>query len=289
MSPRGPCDGPRRLTRRPPKRTTAKILILAPVVVIVIVVVFALFLFVVVPFAPPCSRSQHRQFTITSARRKGGCFVIPTSPLGREWFKEINFPTPFFPFPWAWRGGAARCQRVFFDPRWLQEGFGELKMASNIAQHSLNMAQDSSQHASKRLQHRPNADSSDQGASPSQLKGNQCALPSRLFASDGLLGPQDGSKIPQEGPRRGPGWPQECPKAPQERPKRGPRGSFEGPDGGTLKESTRFLIDGLQDCPRTGSRPPRGPQESPKNASVAILAQATLAQVNFAQQLLWML
>ena len=24
--------------------------------------------------------------------------VNPTSPLGREWFREIPFPTPFFPF-----------------------------------------------------------------------------------------------------------------------------------------------------------------------------------------------
>jgi len=68
---------------------------------------------------------------------------------------------------------------------------------------------------------------------------------------------------PQEGPKR-------APRGAQERPKRAPRGSFEGSDGGRLKESTPFLIDSLQDCPRRASnadkRAPREPQERPKSA-----------------------
>ena len=83
-------------------------------------------------------------------------------------------------------------------------------------------------------------------------------LPSRLFASDGLLRPQEGSKMAQEGgPKRGPRLPQDGPKSAQERPKSAPSGSFEGFDGGTLKESTPFLIDGLQDGPKKASKAPR--------------------------------
>ena len=59
--------------------------------------------------------------------------VNPTSPLGREWFREpalFNpllplrrgvYPSPY-PLPWTWRGGFARCQSVLFGLRWRQEG-----------------------------------------------------------------------------------------------------------------------------------------------------------------------
>ena len=61
-------------------------------------------------------------------------------------------------------------------------------------------------------------------------------LHSRRFASDGLLRPQDGSKMAQEGPKRGPGGPQDRPKSAQDRPKSGPRGPqeahFRVPTGG---------------------------------------------------------
>ena len=60
-------------------------------------------------------------------------------------------------------------------------------------------------------------------------------LPSRLFASDGLPRPQDGSKISQESSKRGPGGLQDSPKSAQERPKSVPRGPqeaiFRAPDG----------------------------------------------------------
>ena len=68
---------------------------------------------------------------------------------------------------------------------------------------------------------------------------------------------QDGPRRPQERPRRAPRRPQERPRAPQEGPKRSPRCSFEGPDGGTEKESAPFLIDGPK-------RAPEGSQEGPK-------------------------
>ena len=55
-------------------------------------------------------------------------------------------------------------------------------------------------------------------------KENQCVLPSRLFASDGLLRPQDGPKMAQESPKRGPRGPQDGPKSAQERSKSAPRG-----------------------------------------------------------------
>ena len=57
-----------------------------------------------------------------------------------------------------------------------------------------------------------------------QLGKNLCLLPSRFFASDGLLRPQDGPKMAQDGPKRGPRGPQDCPKSAQERSKSAPRG-----------------------------------------------------------------
>ena len=88
---------------------------------------------------------------------------------------------------------------------------------------------DSSQHASKRLQHRPKTASSGQGASQGGPREanilqthmeKQYDLPPRLFASDGLLRPQDGSKMAQEGPKAGPRAPKSAPRSPQEGPKR---------------------------------------------------------------------
>ena len=55
-------------------------------------------------------------------------------------------------------------------------------------------------------------------------KENQCVWPSRLFASDCHPRPQDGSKMAQEGPKRGPREPQDGPKSAQERSKSAPRG-----------------------------------------------------------------
>ena len=113
------------------------------------------------------------------------------------------------------------------------------------------MAQYSSQHAYKRLQDRPKTASSCQGASQggpreakilqNLIKENQCVWPSRLFASDGLLRPQDGSKIAQEGPKRAPRGPQESPKRAQEASTLSPTGSTMAPRG-------------LQDAPRARDR-----------------------------------
>ena len=54
-------------------------------------------------------------------------------------------------------------------------------------------------------------------------KKKQCFVPSRFFASDGLLKPQYGSKVAQDGPKRGPKEAQDGPKSVQERPKTAPR------------------------------------------------------------------
>eukprot|EP00959_Pyramimonas_sp_CCMP1952_P122310 2556832-Pyramimonas_sp.AAC.1 len=108
------------------------------------------------------------------------------------------------------------------------------------------MVQDSYQHASKssrdRLTTAPSAFRSLQGGTQeATIYQIPCVffrrvLHSRRFASDGLLRPQDGSNMAQEGPKRGPGGPQDRPKSDQERPKRGPRGPreahFRAPTGG---------------------------------------------------------
>eukprot|EP00959_Pyramimonas_sp_CCMP1952_P472471 9500092-Pyramimonas_sp.AAC.1 len=49
-------------------------------------------------------------------------------------------------------------------------------------------------------------------------------LPSCIFASDGLLRPDDGPQTAPESLQRGPRGPQEGPESAQERPKSGPRG-----------------------------------------------------------------
>eukprot|EP00959_Pyramimonas_sp_CCMP1952_P374286 7838473-Pyramimonas_sp.AAC.1 len=63
------------------------------------------------------------------------------------------------------------------------------------------------------------------------LQGGLQDLPSRLFASGGLLRPQDGSKLAQEGlkkaqqgPNAAPAAPKSAPRAPKEGTKRRPRG-----------------------------------------------------------------
>ena len=90
-------------------------------------------------------------------------------------------------------------------------------------------------------------------------------MPSRLFASDGLLKPQDGSKMAQESPKRGSREPQDGPKNAQERSKSGPRGRqdalFEPPRGGPELITPLFLSHGAQDGPK---RPPRPPQRAPR-------------------------
>ena len=80
-------------------------------------------------------------------------------------------------------------------------------------------------------------------------KENQCFLPSRFFASDGLLRPQDGPKMAQDSPKRGPRGPQDGPKSAQERSKSGPRGPqdgiFEPPRGRQELEPPLFLINAV--------------------------------------------
>ena len=99
------------------------------------------------------------------------------------------------------------------------------------------MAQDSLRHTSKRPQDGPKTVSSalralqgppQEAKMAPKPKENQCFLPSRLFASDGLLRPQDGPKMAQESPKRGPRGPQDGPKSAQERSKSGPRGPHDG-------------------------------------------------------------
>ena len=143
------------------------------------------------------------------------------------------------------------------------------------------MAQDSFRHASKRPQDGPKTVSSALRAlqGPPQeaqifrkRKENQCFLPSRFFASDWLLRPQDGPKTAQESPKRGPRGPQDGPKSAQERPKSGPRGAqdalFEPPRGRWELRAPPLFEQWGQDGPKRRPRPPkrapRGPQDAPK-------------------------
>ena len=97
----------------------------------------------------------------------------------------------------------------------------------------------------------------------------QCWLPFRLFASDGVLKPQDGLRSPKGAPRGA----HKSSKAVSKAPKSVPRGSQEATSrapewGGGLRTFT-FLIDGLQDGSKMVPRPPRGSQVTPKMAPKA--------------------
>ena len=103
------------------------------------------------------------------------------------------------------------------------------------------MTQDSSQQAYKRLQDRPKTAPRGHGASQGgpreakilqKPKDKQCFLPSRLFASDGLLRPQDAPKMTQESPKTGPKEAQDGPKSALRAVQEGPKRRLFGPRRG---------------------------------------------------------
>ena len=137
-------------------------------------------------------------------------------------------PSPY-PLPWTWTGPLAGRQSAQDGPGRLQEGSREAKMASKIAQDSptwfeivFNSPPRALKIAPGRLQV-PSEPPQEASKMPKTFKNIvflQCFLHYRLFASDGLLMPQDGSKMPQRGPQDGPRRPQYGPKSAQERPNR---------------------------------------------------------------------
>ena len=108
------------------------------------------------------------------------------------------------------------------------------------------MGQDSLRHTPKRPQDCPRRIqvSFEPLTAPSKMpksfqkpKGNPCFWQSRLFTSDGPLGPQDGPKMAQESPKRGPRRPKVAPRSPKRRPRAlqdGPKTPFESLRGGGL-------------------------------------------------------
>ena len=101
------------------------------------------------------------------------------------------------------------------------------------------MTQAGSQQAYKRLQDRPKTAPGGHGTSQGRPrdaktfqtpKENHSVLPSRPFASDALLRPQDGPKMAQESPKTGPREAQDGPKSAQERPKTSPRSPQDQPN-----------------------------------------------------------
>ena len=162
----------------------------------------------------------------------------PLPPFGE------GFTPPPTPPPGPGRGGREALER----PRWPKTAPRGPQRAQDGLQDGptyLKMAQDSLRHASKRLQDGSKTVSSalralqgppQEAKMAPKPKENQCFLPSRLFASDGLLRPQDGPMMAQEGPKRGPREAQDGPKSVQQRPKSGPRGpqeaTFRAPTGG---------------------------------------------------------
>eukprot|EP00959_Pyramimonas_sp_CCMP1952_P436375 9137801-Pyramimonas_sp.AAC.2 len=139
------------------------------------------------------------------------------------------------------------------------------------------MAQDVVQDASKKSRDRPKTATSVHGVSqgdpqeaqflPTSTGNHQCILPSRLFASDGLLRPQDGSKIAQDGPNGSPSLPDDGPRSAQERHKRAPIYDLWGRRWGTLKKDSPLLLSiSFKIAPRGPPRLPKGPQETPERA-----------------------
>ena len=152
----------------------------------------------------------------------GFFFHLPSSPSGR------GLPLPLPP-PLDLDGG---FREALERPMWLQEGLRE-PMASKIAQDSPtllkianNMPPSSPKRATRRSQvllETPQ-DLPEKPKSFKNLKENQWFLPSRPFASDALLRPQDGPRELQEGPKRPPNMAPRpfkiAPRGAQERPKR---------------------------------------------------------------------
>ena len=133
-------------------------------------------------------------------------------------------------------GGGREVSGGPFSPKMAPRGPPMLQDGLQDGSRQRKIAQDDLHHASKRPQDGPKTVSSALRALQGPLqeakilqkrKENHCFLPSRRFASDALLGPQDGPKMAQEGPKRGPRGPQDGPKSAQERPKRAPRGPQE--------------------------------------------------------------
>ena len=154
-------------------------------------------------------------------------------------------PLPHTPSPWTWRGRFARRWSFQYGPGWFQEGSGQAKMASKIAQDTpkwfkiiFNPPPRAHKTSPGRLQV-PSELSKEASKRPNSFKTIvffNVFLPSRLFASDGLFRLQDGSKMAQEDPKRGPGGPQDGPQSAPNFPKGGPRvpqeAQFRAPTGG---------------------------------------------------------
>ena len=144
-------------------------------------------------------------------------------------------PLPHTPSPWTWRGRSARRWSFQYGPGWFQEGSGQAKMASKIAQDSLkwfkiifNPPPRAHKTSPGRLQV-PSELSKEASKRSNSFKTiimvyNVFAFsPFRVrWALEASRWLQDGPRGPQEGPRR-------APRRPQERPKRTPRGEFSGP------------------------------------------------------------
>ena len=161
-----------------------------------------------------------------SGCRWSRAFLLVTSFL--PLFGEVYIPPP----PWVWTGSPTRCQNVLLGPRWLQEGLGERKMASKMAQDTsrwLKIASDAHPRGLKTAPRRFQVPSEPSKNPPKRPTSFNNLMNIHVFAFSlfrfrwGLEAsrwPQDGPREPQEGPKKAPRRPQERPRAPQEGLKR---------------------------------------------------------------------
>ena len=150
-------------------------------------------------------------------------------------------PLPHTPSPWTWRGRFARRWSFQYGPGWFQEGSGQAKMASKIAQDSpkwFKIVFTPPPRALKTAPGRLQVPSEPPKEAPkmpksfkTRMKINDCCLLD-LFLSMGSRG----LKIAPRWPKRAPGGFEDRPKSAQDRPKSGPRGPqeahFRVPTGG---------------------------------------------------------
>ena len=124
------------------------------------------------------------------------------------------------------RGGDLnKCSHLFLIDG-LQDGPRYFKMTEDCPRRASKRPQDGPKTVSRALRALQGLPPPARGQTGSKTWGNQCLLRSCFFASDGLLRPQDGPKMAQERPKRGPRGPQDGPKSAQERPKTAPRRPF---------------------------------------------------------------
>ena len=146
-------------------------------------------------------------------------------------------PSPY-PLPWTWTGRFASGQSVQDGPRWLQEGLGEPKMASKIAQDSsrwLKIASDIPPRGPKTAPRRIQVPSESSTAPSKKPKPFKSLGEINVFGILAFSLPMGFGSL-----KMAPRWPKRAPRGAQESPKTAPRASKSAPRAPQERSRRRF-------------------------------------------------